>query len=155
MREIVVICFSFWPIKTDCRVLPFLADDLPVEEAGVQVKRDFISPAGCSKCSQASHEELSQTLNMSACGTCSGVDPRLPPYLTALSACLCCFWHDRISAVSCSLCLLESCCDPLLYTLFLSAGTFTSVSPLSSHILSGHYCWGEQEWAAPERRGSR
>lgn len=88
---------------TDCRVLPFLADDLlPVEEACVQVKSDFTSPAGCSKCSQASREELSQTLNMSACAMCSGMNPRLPQYLTALSACLCCFCHDRISAVSCS-----------------------------------------------------
>lgn len=33
---------------------------------------------------------------------CSGMNPRLPQYLTALSACLCCFCHDRISAVSCS-----------------------------------------------------
>lgn len=29
-------------------------------------------------------------------------DPRIHQDLTALSACFCCFWHDRISSVSCS-----------------------------------------------------
>lgn len=62
---------------SDCEVLPFLADDLfPVEEGYLQVKTDFSFPAGCSKCSQANHEKLSQTLNANACCLCSGADPR-------------------------------------------------------------------------------
>lgn len=94
---------------TDCRVLPFLADDLlPVEEACLQVKIDFSSPAGCSKCYQASREKLSQMLNMNACCTRSGVDPdhRLPDCLTALSTRLYCFSNvtgEMIAAVSCFL----------------------------------------------------
>jgi len=45
---------------TDCRVLPFLADDLlPVEEASLQVQVDFSSPAECSECCQASRQAQS------------------------------------------------------------------------------------------------
>lgn len=68
----------FFPLSsqglTACRVLPFLADDLPVEEALSQVKMDFSSAAGHSQCYLTSCEKFSQMLNMNISCVCSEVN---------------------------------------------------------------------------------
>lgn len=166
VREIVVICFSFWPVKIwqiaefcpSWQMIFFLLKKGMCEWMHVcKWKETSVLLQGVPSVpsqpwgaqSNIKHECLwhvfrsgSQTPAVSDCPFCMSL-----LFLT---------WQEDWQVLCpVPLCLLDCCCDLLLCTFFLSAGTFTSTSPLSSLVLSGHYCWGEQEWAAPEWRGSR
>lgn len=75
-REIVVICFSFWPVKiwqlaefnASWQMMIFLL------KKRVCKWKQTSSPAGCSKCYQTSCEKCSQMLNMNPNCVCSGAD---------------------------------------------------------------------------------
>lgn len=103
---------------TACWVLPFLADDLPVEEACSQVKIDFSSAAGHSKCYLTSCEKFSQMLNMNVSCMCSEVNQLIGSQQTICSfyLSLLLLWLDGRN---------DNCCVTFLLSVFwMAAITF-------------------------------
>lgn len=159
-REIVVICFSFWPVKiwqfaelgASWQMMIFLL------KKRVCKWKQTSSPAGCSKCYQTSCEKCSQMLDVNTSCVCSGADQLVDSQaIWLLFLHVYCFSNLTGEMLTAVLCFFFLSSGLLLWPLTVYSvcqqAFLISVSLLPCP--SGNYCWREQESAAPERRGSR